>query len=75
MDNEGEPIPEVQRDAIFERFTRLDGSRTRDGGGSGLGLAIARTLAVAHGGSITAEQAPDGWCRFTLALSLERDLP
>lgn len=75
VDNEGEPIPAGQREAIFERFTRLDVSRTRDGGGSGLGLAIARTLATAHGGTITAEQAPDGWCRFTLALPLEQDGP
>lgn len=71
VDNEGAPIPVSQRERIFERFTRLDDSRTRDGGGSGLGLAIARTLAAAHGGSITAEEAPDGWCRFTLALPLE----
>ena len=75
VDNEGEPIPAGQREAIFERFTRLDVSRTRDGGGSGLGLAIARTLATAHGGTITAEQAPDGWCRFTLALPIEQDSP
>ena len=75
VDNEGEPIPAGQREAIFERFTRLDVSRTRDGGGSGLGLAIARTLATAHGGTIIAEEAPDGWCRFTLTLPLERDSP
>ena len=73
VDNEGEPIPDEHREAIFERFTRLDDSRTRDGGGSGLGLAIARTLAAAHGGSITAGEAPDGWCRFTLTLPLEQD--
>ncbi len=71
VDNQGEPIPDKDREAIFERFTRLDNSRTRDGGGSGLGLAIARTLAEAHGGSITAGQAPDSWCRFTLTLPLE----
>jgi len=73
VDNQGEPIPAQHREAIFERFTRLDDSRTRDGGGSGLGLAIARTLAAAHGGSITAGEAPDGWCRFTLALPLEQE--
>ncbi len=73
VDNQGEPIAEEHRDAIFERFTRLDDSRARDGGGSGLGLAIARTLAGAHGGTVTAGQAPDGWCRFTLTLPLEQD--
>ncbi len=71
VDNDGEPIAAEQREAIFERFTRLDDSRTRDGGGSGLGLAIARTLAAAHGGSVTAGEAPDGRCRFTLNLPLD----
>lgn len=75
VDNDGEPIAAEQREAIFERFTRLDDSRTRDGGGSGLGLAIARTLATAHGGSVTAGAAPDGRCRFTLSLPLDEEAP
>jgi signal transduction histidine kinase len=64
VDNEGEPIPVDQRDAVFERFTRLQESRERDTGGSGLGLAICRTLVSAHGGQVVATQTPTGNCRF-----------
>ena len=55
VDNDGDPIPEADRDRIFERFVRLDGSRSREGGGSGLGLAIAAGIVAAHHGSIRAD--------------------
>lgn len=42
-------------DSIFERFFRVDKSRSRAGGGSGIGLTIARHLIEAHGGSISAQ--------------------
>lgn len=70
IDNDGPPVPESERERIFERFVRLDESRSRDTGGSGLGLAIARTLADAHGGTITTGHAPDGFCRFEIRLPL-----
>ncbi|MFD0386149.1 sensor histidine kinase [Streptomyces stramineus] len=58
--NDGEPIPEADRERIFERFTRLDEARTRDTGGSGLGLAIARDIARHHGGTLTATPTSRG---------------
>jgi two-component system sensor histidine kinase BaeS len=45
---------------IFERFYRIEESRSREGGGSGVGLAICRALVEAMGGSISAESAGAG---------------
>ncbi|HYM69513.1 MAG TPA: ATP-binding protein, partial [bacterium] len=45
---------------VFDRFYRVDRSRTRASGGSGIGLTIARHLVEAHGGSIQAESAGPG---------------
>ena len=45
---------------VFERFYRVDKSRSRVGGGSGIGLTIARHLVEAHGGTMQAESAGQG---------------
>lgn len=68
VDNDGTPVPEEDRERIFERFVRLDDARDRDLGGSGLGLAIVRELVRLHGGSVTSSVAEDGWCRFEVRL-------
>ncbi|WHP61100.1 ATP-binding protein [Arthrobacter sp. KFRI-F3372] len=68
IDNDGPPVPEPERKRIFERFVRLDESRSRESGGSGLGLAIAAGIMAAHHGTIRATETPNGDCRFELVL-------
>jgi signal transduction histidine kinase len=51
--NDGPPIAVQDREKIFDRFVRLDDSRSRQGGGAGLGLPIAREIVAAHGGTLT----------------------
>lgn len=53
---------------VFERFWRVEKSRSRRSGGSGLGLPIARKLAEAHGGSLTATSTLGEGSTFTLRL-------
>lgn len=52
--NTGDPIPEEDREKIFERFYRGDSSRSREGNHYGLGLAIAKKIAQLHHGDIEA---------------------
>lgn len=51
----GVPIPPQKIDTIFEKFYRLDSSRSSNTGGAGLGLAIAKEIVTAHNGTITVE--------------------
>ena len=53
--DDGDGIPAEDLPLIFERFYRVDPSRSRATGGAGLGLTIARRLVEAHGGTIWAE--------------------
>lgn len=60
VSDEGAGIPERERTRVFERFYRLDRSRTRQGGGSGLGLSIAKLLVEHRGGEIGVEPSAGG---------------
>ncbi|MBD0843207.1 ATP-binding protein [Streptomyces sp. TRM68416] len=68
--DDGDGVPEADRERIFERFVRLDEARSRDDGGAGLGLAIARDVAERHGGTLTVRSAPTGGALFELRLPL-----
>ncbi|HEY0363585.1 MAG TPA: HAMP domain-containing sensor histidine kinase [Solirubrobacteraceae bacterium] len=70
VDDDGPGIPVQQRAAIFDRFHRLDGGRSRDAGGAGLGLAIVSAIASAHGGRVWAQAAPAGGARMVLEIPL-----
>lgn len=62
-------IPSEHLPHLFERFYRVDKSRSRLGGGSGIGLTIAKHLVDAHGGHIWAESAGRGeGSTFTVTL-------
>ena len=71
VDNDGPAVAPADRDRVFERFVRLDASRSRDAGGSGLGLAIARAGVSSQGGEVRVVDHPDGWCRFEIRLPLD----
>ena len=54
--DDGPGVPSGQEERIFDRFHRVDESRSRATGGAGLGLAIARQLVELHGGRIWYER-------------------
>jgi signal transduction histidine kinase len=68
VSDSGPGIPADELERIFERFHRIDPSRSRDRGGSGLGLAIARAIIEAHGGTIRAESRPGQGATFRVDL-------
>ena len=62
----GRGIPEEYREKIFERFFRVDKSRSKDTGGTGLGLAIVKHTVLYHHGTIKVESEEGKGTTFTL---------
>jgi signal transduction histidine kinase len=70
VDDHGKGIPASERETVFEPFYRLENSRNRASGGTGLGLALTRQIVEAHGGRISAGEAPGGGARLRVLLPL-----
>jgi signal transduction histidine kinase len=70
--DEGIGISQEDQNKIFDRFYRVDASRSRETGGSGLGLAIARWICEIHDGTIKVVSEPEKGSRFTIELPLQQ---
>ncbi|MDH3299471.1 MAG: HAMP domain-containing histidine kinase [Acidimicrobiia bacterium] len=68
VSDDGPGVPAVDRERIFDRFARVDESRSRIMGGTGLGLAIARDIATRHGGSVVYDADGVPGARFVVRL-------
>ncbi|WP_299796439.1 ATP-binding protein [uncultured Shewanella sp.] len=69
IQDDGPGLAPGKKKQIFEPFTRLDPSRSRDSGGYGLGLAIVQSIVHKHDGSIKVEDAPIGGANFIITLA------
>jgi len=70
IDDSAPGVPDAALARMFERFFRVDESRSRAGGGSGLGLAICQGILQAHGGIVTAAHSELGGICVEIVLPL-----
>ena len=68
VSNTGVRIPDAERERIFDRFYRIDKSRSDRVAGTGLGLSLAHEIVRAHKGDLRLESATDGLVTFVLSL-------
>ncbi len=73
VDDTGEGVPPEKLEHIFDRFYRVDESRTEEQGGSGLGLSIVLDAVRKHGGSVSASNRPGGGMRFHVTFPALRE--
>lgn len=70
--NDGQPIPKKSLEQLFDRFYRVEESRSQETGGTGLGLAIAQSIIALHGGYIYAK-SDTSWTSFIIHLPLTQN--
>jgi two-component system, OmpR family, heavy metal sensor histidine kinase CusS len=68
ISNTGKQIPIEDRERIFDRFYRVDQSRSKTVPGSGLGLSLAREIVLAHCGNLCLNPGPSNEVTFTMTL-------
>lgn len=73
VENSGSGIPREDIENIWERFYKVDKSRSRRGTGTGLGLSIVKKIIEMHGGKVSAESEPGHGAVFTVYLPLTEE--
>ena len=69
VEDTGIGIPEEDKRAVFERFYRVDKSRSKEVGGTGLGLSIVKHIAIYHNGKVKAMDREGGGTRMVVSLN------
>jgi signal transduction histidine kinase len=67
-------VPDEALPRLFERFYRVEASRSRVRGGAGIGMALCRSIVEAHGGTIAASPSPMAGLRVTLILPIMAEI-
>jgi heavy metal sensor kinase len=70
ISDSGMGIPPEALPHVFERFYRVERSRSREQGGAGLGLSIVKSICAAHGAAVEVESSPDQGSRFSIRFPL-----
>jgi signal transduction histidine kinase len=73
--DDGRGIAAEERERVFDRFYRVQASRSRESGGTGLGLSIVRDVVRAHGGTVRLAARPDGRPGLQAIIVLPRGAP
>ncbi|MGB4439477.1 MAG: HAMP domain-containing sensor histidine kinase [Sedimentibacter sp.] len=71
IEDNGSGVPQKELNKIFDKFYRVDKSRSRDKGGSGLGLAICKRIIEAHGGEIWAYRPSGGGLGISFSIPVK----